>query len=45
MVKIRLSYDTEEEKDKLISNLLINNKIKKIRYSKEGKYKKVYIDI
>lgn len=45
MVKIKISYNNPEEKDRLLKIIANGTTIKKIKHQKEGKYKKLYIDI
>ncbi|MHC6178637.1 hypothetical protein ACYUJ6_02085 [Clostridium sp. JNZ X4-2] len=47
MIKLRASYDTEEEKDKLIRLIKYGFTFKKGPkvYKKEGPYKKLYLDL
>lgn len=47
MIKIKASYDTEQEKDKLIGLIKYGFKLKKEPkiYKKEGPYKKIRMDL
>lgn len=47
VIKLRASYDTEEEKDKLIRLIKYGFTFKKDPkvYKKEGPYKKLYLDL
>lgn len=47
MIRIRIVYSSEEEKEKLINAFKSIFKIRNIskEYKKEGPYKKIYLDL
>lgn len=47
MIKIKALYENSEEKDKLIHELQHKFKILKVskEYKREGKYKRIHIDL
>lgn len=45
MVKIRVSYHTEEELEKVLELLKPMVKEARIRHQQQGNFKKVYIDV